>query len=422
MTAAFRPSPLASDQTAREAALGVVALAATLLFANGQTTERTVVAAERLGRALGVPARVLPDWDKLTVELEGTSLSRIVATKPLGIDMNKVLAVTAVVDRLCDGTLRAEEARSALLLAGNVPPISTLQFTSFAAFGAVSLGVIFGVLDSSSLILIGTSAALGALVRRWLSVFSNNPFIQPLCAALIASITTTISAIGLHQPIANALVAFCPCMVLVPGPHLLNGAIDLVRTRIALGIARLTYACMIVLMICVGLLLGFIADSSTLQAAGPIAPVPLLADVVAAGCAVASFGNLFSMPWRMLPFPIAAGMLGHAAHWALISLASANVATGALVACILVSIIVTPVVDRFHLPFAALGFSAVVSMIPGFFLFEAASALVELVSLGPRAPIALLSNIAANGATAFLVILAMSFGLILPRILLEDRS
>ncbi|MGX9428308.1 MULTISPECIES: hypothetical protein [Bradyrhizobium] len=34
---------------------------AMLLFADWQTTERTVVPAERMGRALGVPMRVLPD-------------------------------------------------------------------------------------------------------------------------------------------------------------------------------------------------------------------------------------------------------------------------------------------------------------------------------------------------------------------------
>src|SRR5882672_7945067 len=55
----------------REAALKTTALAATLLFAHGQTTERTVAAAERLGRALGVTVRVLPYWGELTVELEG---------------------------------------------------------------------------------------------------------------------------------------------------------------------------------------------------------------------------------------------------------------------------------------------------------------------------------------------------------------
>jgi uncharacterized membrane protein YjjP (DUF1212 family) len=418
MTVVFRSSPLEFEPSAREATLGTVALAATLLFAQGQTTERTVVTAERLGRALGVRARVLADWDKLTVELEGTSLSQIAPAKPLGTDMNRVLAITKVVDRLCDGTLRPDEARPALESAGNLPPISTLRFTLFAAIGAASLGVIFGALDIGSLMLIAASASLGALVRRWLSGSSGNLFIQPLCAALIAGIVAAVSAVSLRQPIATAFVAFCPCMVLVPGPHLLNGAIDLVRARIALGIARLTYAGIVVLMICLGLLLGFTAGGAALPAAGPSAPVPLPIDVIAAGCAVASFGTLFSMPWRMLPFPIAAGMLGHAARWVLISLAGANVATGALVACILVSMIVTPVVDRLHLPFAALAFSAVVSMIPGFFLFEAASALVSLVSIGPRAPVTLLTTIAANGCTAFLVILAMTFGLILPRMLL----
>jgi uncharacterized membrane protein YjjP (DUF1212 family) len=210
MTAAFRPSPLEFELAAREAALGVVALAASLLFAHGQTTERTVVAAERLGRVLGVPARVLPDWEKLTVELEGTCMSQIVPTKPLAMDMNRVLAITKVVDRLCDGSLRFEEARPALLLAGSLPPVSTLHFTSFAAIGAASLGVIFGALDTTSLMLIAASAALGALARRWLSGFSSNPFIQPLCAALIAGIVATVAAHSLYQPISTALVAFCP--------------------------------------------------------------------------------------------------------------------------------------------------------------------------------------------------------------------
>jgi len=45
-------------------------------------------------------------------------------------------------------------------------------------------------------------------------------------------------------------------MVLVPGSHLLDGAIDLVRMRITLGVARLTYSGIVVLMICFGLLLG----------------------------------------------------------------------------------------------------------------------------------------------------------------------
>ena len=406
------------EHPTRVAALETVATAVTLLFNNGQTTERVVIAGERLGRALGVPLTVHPHWGELALQVEGTPFSEMVPVKPLGVDMAKVLAVMTVVEQVCNGTLPVAAARSALAADGQMPPASTPRFALFAAVGAAALGVIFGALDVPSLILIALSAGIGALARRGLAKLGGNPFIQPLCAAAIAG-AIAAAANRLHIAGAPSLVAFCPCMVLVPGPHILNGAIDLARTRITLGIARLTYAGLINLMICSGLLAGLAAGHTTLPMAGPSVFVPLAADVIAAGCAVAAFGTFFSMPWRLLPFPIAVGMLAHAVRWALISLAGANVAAGALAACILVGIIVTPVVDRLHLPFAALSFSAVVSMMPGIFLFRAASALVALIAAGPGAPASLLTDIAANGGTAFLIILAMTVGLILPRMLFE---
>jgi hypothetical protein len=57
--------------------------------------------------------------------------------------------------------------------------------------------------------------------------------------------------------------------------------------------------------------------------------------------------------------------------------------------------------------------------VPGFFLFNAATGLVELASIRPSAPATLLTSIATNGATAFLIIMAVTFGLILPRMLFE---
>jgi uncharacterized membrane protein YjjP (DUF1212 family) len=394
-----------------------VALAASLLFMHGQTTERTVVATQQLGRTLGVPVRVLPHWDELVVELDHTSFSEIVPAAPLGIHMGKVLAVQTIVDQVCDGTLSNAAARPALVAAGRMPPVAILHFAVFAAIGAASLGVIYSVYDVASLALIAMSAGAGALVRRWLAKLGGNPFLEPLSAATIAGVIGAVAG-HLHLSNAQSLVAFCPCMVLVPGPHIFNGAIDLARTRITLGVARLTYAAIIVLMICTGLLIGTGVAGGTLQA-GPSAAAPFAADVVAAGCAVASFGTFFSMPLRLLPLPIAVGMLAHAARWALISFLSANVATAAFFACLLVGLIVSPIVDRLRLPFAAVGFSAVVSMMPGFFLFRAASTLLELVTVGPRASAELVPAVVANGVTAFLIILAMTVGLILPRMLFE---
>ena len=188
------------------------------------------------------------------------------------------------------------------------------------------------------------------------------------------------------------------------------------------NLGPIPYAGVIVLLICAGGLFGFTAAGGNLAIAGPSPPVPLIIDMIAAGCAVASFGTFFSMPWRLLAFPIAVGMLAHAARWALIYLAGGSAPMGALAACMLVSILTAPVVDRLHLPFAAVAFSAVVSLMPGFFLFNAATGLVELVSIGPDAPAALLTGIVASGTTAFLIIIAMAFGLILPRMLYERLS
>lgn len=50
----------AAEFLTREAALNIIAQVARLLFVYEQTTERLVVTAERLGRALGVPIRVMP--------------------------------------------------------------------------------------------------------------------------------------------------------------------------------------------------------------------------------------------------------------------------------------------------------------------------------------------------------------------------
>jgi uncharacterized membrane protein YjjP (DUF1212 family) len=66
-------------------------------------------------------------------------------------------------------------------------------------------------------------------------------------AALVAGIIGAV-VVDLHLSAAQQLVAVCPCMVLVPGPHLLNGALDLARTEISLGVARISYASVMVLM------------------------------------------------------------------------------------------------------------------------------------------------------------------------------
>ena len=103
----------------------------------------------------------------------------------------------------------------------------------------------------------------------------------------------------------------------------------------------------------------------------------------------------------------------------MISLAGAGAEIGALVACLIVGIIITPIADRLRLPFAALAFASVVSLIPGVYLFRMAGGLVDLVTLGEKGSVDLLLNTIADGVTAGLIILAMAVGLILPKMCVE---
>jgi uncharacterized membrane protein YjjB (DUF3815 family) len=98
----------------------------------------------------------------------------------------------------------------------------------------------------------------------------------------------------------------------------------------------------------------------------------------------------------------------------------ASAYAAAFLACLFVGLVLTPVSHRLRLPFAAMAFAAVVSLIPGVFLFRVAAGLVQMAGLGANAPSSLISTVLAEGSTALLIFLAMGFGLSAP--LLAPRA
>jgi uncharacterized membrane protein YjjP (DUF1212 family) len=324
--------------------------------------------------------------------------------------MRRVAAAMAVIDRAQDGPLDRDEVRRGLAAAQRESVSNTLIFSGACATGAAALAVIFGAQHPLTVLVAAVSAALGGLARRGLGRFGAGILTQAFAAALVAGLIG-VAAMHLRVDDALGLVVLCPAMVLVPGPHILNGALDLLALRVTLGIARLGYAALILAAIAAGLILGLAADGRSLAVVQTSTTVPLYADVIAAGIAAGSYPVFFSMPYRMIGWPVAIGMLAHAAHWCALTAWQVDIATAALVSCLIAGILLVPIAHYLRMPFAAIGFASVVALVPGVYVFRMLSGLVQFAHL-PTSN--LLTSLTSDGATAVLVITGMATGLAAP--------
>src|SRR6266446_10353646 len=76
---------------------------ARLLHVNGESTDDTLAAADRLARGLGLHARIVPGWGELQIESADEGVVSVGSAEPTGIDMDRVASAVRAIDDVTAG-------------------------------------------------------------------------------------------------------------------------------------------------------------------------------------------------------------------------------------------------------------------------------------------------------------------------------
>jgi len=405
-SSAPRPSAEAAQAEAADGEQFQLDAIATL-HGNGAGSERSIERAAQIEAALGLDGRLELGWNSSSIGV------REFAATPSVVAMNRVLAVDRAINELSSRTATLADAREAVARAASLKPANIFLFAAACAVGASCLAIIFGIHHAETVLLIAASAVAGAFLRRGMSALGGSNFWQVGVAALLAGL---LGAIATSGDISSSLrlAAVCPCMILVPGPHLLNGSLDLAALRIPLGLARLAFATLTLLSIGAGLLAGLTLGGAQLIVDPAGRDIPLWLDAGAAGIVAVCYGIFYSAPLRILVWPFVVGAAVHALRWVALEVWHLESYLGAGLACLAAAAILIPVSRRFQLPFSAIGFASVVSLMPGVLIFRALAGLAELQTATGAAAEQILVSTINDANTAWLTVFAMAIGFILP--------
>lgn len=375
------------------------------MFRHGASTAATLHALEKLNDKLGTHYTADFRWAGITL-YEGTRVVVHQEGPPLGPQMRIVSSITATVfDPAATSRAELQQALDRALQQPSSPP---WLFSAAAGFGAFCLAIIFGVTEVPALALIFGAATLGGIVRKY-ALSSASLYTQAFSAAFIGGLAGAL-AVHLQLDTDARLVAVCPAMVLVPGPQVLNCCFDLAARRHHLGLARAADSALTILAIAMGTILGLLLGGTDLPAAATTATPPLWADALAAFFVAACYPIYFSLPYRYIIYPCIACALGHSLRWISLEVWDLGMPLATLLDCLLVGAILAPLCFRRHMPYAGVGFAAVVALVPGMFAFRVVSGILQIAAGDSSVVTAMLSD----ASIAVTVTLAIVIGITIP--------
>jgi uncharacterized membrane protein YjjP (DUF1212 family) len=372
-------------------------------------------------RALTATAQALTDETcHVVISYRGVAVSlagegpAVEPVSELRYNMAVQARVHAILAQVRRGDLDAAEALGRLSrVEADTPRHSRWLAALLLGAAAASLAGLLGA-DVGSAGVAGLAAGLGLLARQELGRRHFSVLALPLAAALLGSVLGGL-AIRLGWARSPELVLIVPALMLVPGPHLINGLFDLIDNQLPMSLFRLWLAAGILLASALGVVLGveltLPAPLFSEQGAGA-AQLNLVSDMALAGVVTCGFAVFYNTPWRHLWMAAAGGMAGHGLRFlALEAGCRSEVAT--FLGGLTVGIVSVWMARSSRTPVAVIAFAGAVTMIPGLSLYRALAGALQLARQGDGTDPATVAATLGNAFQGCLMVSALALGLIL---------
>lgn len=367
---------------------------------------------EEVGQSLQMPLQVHIGYRTVTVYTpEGLNVHAQAPEFRINIAVSA--EVNRTVDKVCAGQMSLPEA-IAVLDAVEQTTGRHDRWTLSLMFG-LAAGALAWLLsaDWAGMAVIALSSAIGMLVRQYMHRFHPVLFALPFVAALIGSLMGGV-VIRLGWTETPGICLIVPALMLVPGPHLINGLYDMLENNMQTGLPRFGLAAGILVAAAMGIFLGgwLTLGLSTVPPWMAVAqPIPLWLDILLAGVAACGFGAFYNAPWRVLWTSIICGMVGHGIRYLCLE-AGMHLEIATFYACVAIGAMAIRWVSSMRIPFAAVAFAGAVPMMPGVLMFRAIGGAMDISFAGTDASLGLVSSTLANMFKAGFVVGAMGMGLL----------
>jgi uncharacterized membrane protein YjjP (DUF1212 family) len=327
------------------------------------------------------------------------------------------MAVQARVHSILDQVRRGQlDAATALACLGTVEADTPRhpRWLAVLALGAAasSLALLLGA-DVGGAAVAGVATGVGLLARQELGRRHATLLALPLTAALIGAVLGGL-AIRLGWTRSLELVLIVPALMVVPGPHLINGLLDLIDNQLPMSLSRLGLAAGILLASALGIVLGVELALPASFSAGQAAnagQLNLASDMALAGVVTCGFAVFYNTAWRQLWMATVGGMAGHGLRFLALE-AGCGLEAATLLGGLTVGAIAACMARTSKTPFAVIAFAGAVTMIPGLSLYRALAGALQLARAPELADPGTVAGTLGNALHGCLLVSGLALGLI----------